>query len=147
MRVSQMFSRPLLIYDDKCSSCTRFAKTAKSLSRGWIRVAGHYYSNEAREAKSIVFPANFDATKMFWLINRSGAYGARRALMQVMKEIIVGLFRGKRINQVKIDWENSFNSPESCKYTSQNVSCESAENTLKRFISMIRNSDALQFED
>ncbi|HET6800450.1 MAG TPA: hypothetical protein VFH25_07805, partial [Nitrososphaeraceae archaeon] len=109
-----MFSRPLLIYDDKCSSCTRFAKTAKALSRDWIRVAGHYYSNEAREAKSIVFPADFDATKMFWLINRSGAYGARRALMQVMKEIIVGLFRGKRINQVKIDWENSFNSPESC---------------------------------
>src|ERR687891_1515258 len=119
MKVSQMFSRPLLIYDDKCSSCTRFAKTAKALSRGWIRVAGHYYSNEAREAKSIVFPADFDATKMFWLINRSGAYGARRALMQVMKEIIVGLFRGKRINQVKIDWA------ESCKYTSQNVSCES----------------------
>jgi hypothetical protein len=147
MKVSQMFSRPLLIYDDKCSSCTRFAKTAKALSRGWIRVAGHYYSNEAREAKGIVFPADFDATKMFWLINRSGAYGARRALLQVMKEIIVGLFRGKRIDQVRIDWENSFNSPESCKYTSQSVSCESAKNTLKRFISMIRNSDALQFQD
>ena len=147
MKVSQMFSRPLLIYDDKCSSCTRFAKTAKALSRGWIRVAGHYYSNEAREAKGIVFPADFDATKMFWLINRSGAYGARRALLQVMKEIIVGLFKGKRIDQVRIDWENSFNSPDSCKYTSQSVSCESAKNTLKRFISMIRNSDALQFQD
>ena len=142
-----MFSRPLLIYDDKCSSCTRFAKIAKALSRGWIRVAGHYYSNEAREAKSIVFPADFDSTKMFWLINRSGAYGARRALMQVMKEIIIGLFRGKRINQVKIDWENSINSPESCNYTGQSAACESAKNTLKRIISMIRNSDALQFED
>jgi hypothetical protein len=142
-----MFSRPLLIYDDKCSSCTRFAKTAKALSRGWIRVAGHYYSNEAREAKGIVFPADFDATKMFWLINRSGAYGARRALMQVMKEIIIGLFRGERINQVKIDWENSSNSLASCKYTGQSVSCESAKNTLKRIISMIRNSDALHFED
>jgi hypothetical protein len=142
-----MFSRPLLIYDDKCSSCTRFAKTAKALSRGWIRVAGHYYSNEAREAKSIVFPAGFDATKMFWLINRRGAYGARRALMQVTKEIIIGLFRRERINQVKIDWDNSFDSPESCKYTGQSVSCESAKNTLKRIISMIRNSDALQFED
>jgi hypothetical protein len=147
MRVSQMFSRPLLIYDDKCSSCTRFAKTAKALSRGWIRVAGHYYSNEAREAKSIVFPADFDATNMFWLINSDGAYGARRALMQVMKEIFIGLFRGKQINEVKIDGENSFNSPESCKYTGQSVSCESAKNTLKRIISMIRNSDALHFED
>lgn len=142
-----MFSRPLLIYDDKCSSCTRFAKTAKALSRGRIRVVGHYYSNEAREAKSIVFPAGFDATKMFWLINRRGAYGARRALVQVMKEIIIGLFRRERINQVKIDWDNSFDSPESCKYTGQSVACESAKNTLKRIISMIRNSDALQFED
>ena len=147
MRVSHMFSRPLLIYDDKCSSCTRFAKTAKALSRGWIRVAGHYYSSEAREAKSIVFPADFDSTKMFWLINRRGAYGARRALVQVMKEIIIGLFRRERINQVKIDWDNSFDSLESCKYTGQSVACESAKNTLKRIISMIRNSDALQFED
>ena len=99
-----MFSRPMLIYDDRCSSCTKFAKTANTLSRGWIHIAGHYYSYEATEAKKIVFPADYDATKMFWLINKSGAYGARRGLIPVIKEIIIGLFRGKGTNQEIIDW-------------------------------------------
>ena len=32
---------------------------------------------------------------MFWLINKKGAYGARLGLVQVAKEIIIGLFKGR----------------------------------------------------
>lgn len=142
-----MFSRPMLIYDDRCSSCTKFAKTANTLSRGWIHIVGHYYSYEANEAKKIVFPAEYDATKMFWLINKSGAYGARRGLIPVIKEIIIGLFRGKGTNQVLIDWNNNINNPLACEYRDQTTSCESAENTLKRITNMMRNSGKFLFED
>lgn len=47
MDKSEIFSRPLIIYDDKCYSCTKFANIARSISRGYIRIAGHYYSDEA----------------------------------------------------------------------------------------------------
>ena len=142
-----MFSRPMLIYDDRCSSCTKFAKTANILSRGWIHIAGHYYSYEATETKKVVFPADYDATKMFWLINKSGAYGARRGLIPVIKEIIIGLFRGKGTNQEIIDWNNNINNPSACEYRDQTTSCESAENTLKRVTNMMRNSGKFLFED
>ena len=94
MDLSSYFSIPLLIYDDKCSSCTKFAKFANTLSRGRIRIAGHYYSEEAIEAKKLVFPIKYDSTKMFWLINKKGAYGARSGLIQVIKEIVIGWFKG-----------------------------------------------------
>lgn len=94
MSLSSAFSRPLLIYDDKCYSCTKFARAASALSRGWIRTAGHYNSDEARRAKAMVFPAGYDPTKMFWLINKSGAHGARSGLAPVAREIAAGWFRG-----------------------------------------------------
>jgi hypothetical protein len=144
MDLSHKFSRPLLIYDDKCSSCTRFAKTAGILSKGWIRTAGHYYSEEAIEAKKIIFPADYDPTKMFWLINKNGAYGARLGLLQVAKEIISGLFKAKEVkNDVKNN--NNTNYVLACDYKDQMMSCGSTENTLKRITNMMRNSGRFQF--
>lgn len=144
MGLSHKFSRPLLIYDDRCSSCTRFAKAAGILSKGRIRTAGHYYSEEAIEAKKIIFPANYDATKMFWLINKNGAYGARLGLVQVAKEIMSGLFKGK---EVKNDPNNNNNGTRllACDYKDQMMSCESTENTLRRITNMMRNSARFQF--
>jgi hypothetical protein len=143
MDLSSKFSIPLLIYDDKCSSCTKFAKTANTLSRGRIRIAGHYYSNEAIEAKKIVFPANYDSTKMFWLINKKGAFGARLGLIQVVKEIVIGLFQGKRIKNNN-NKNNSNNYNLSCEYKDLGLSCGS-ESILKRIINTIRNSGRIQF--
>ncbi|MGB7558520.1 MAG: hypothetical protein WBM37_08375, partial [Nitrososphaeraceae archaeon] len=62
MDKTEIFFRPLLIYDDKCFSCTKFANIARVLSGGYIRIAGHYYSDEAIRAKSIVFPASYEST-------------------------------------------------------------------------------------
>jgi len=146
MQLSDMFSRPLLIYDDKCSSCTKFARAAAALSRGWIRTGGHYYSQEAIEAKKIIFPADYDPTKMFWLINKKGAYGARLGMVQVAKEIISGLFKRKVKNYVN----NSCNSNDyilACDYKNQTMSCMSTENILKRIINMMRNSGRFEFKN
>lgn len=94
MSLSSAFRRPLLIYDDRCYSCAKFASLAGALSRGWIRTAGHYNSEQAAKAKAMVFPAGYDPTRMFWLINRDGAHGARSGLAPLAKEIVSGWFRG-----------------------------------------------------
>jgi hypothetical protein len=137
-----MFSRPLLIYDDKCSSCTKFAKTANILSRGWIHTAGHYYSQEAIKARKLVFPPDFDATKMFWLINKDGAYGARSALLPVIKEILSGNFKQVR---KKEEEEKQDDYIIACEYNGH-VSCMSTTTgTIKRILNMMRNGRRFYF--
>jgi len=138
------FSQPLLIYDDKCSSCTKFAKAAAKLSRGWIRIAGHYFSQEAIDTKKMVFPPDFDPTKMFWLINKKGAFGARSGLFQSVKEIIIGNF--KSISKSKYSKDHNFKvtAPTECIY-SDRESCMSTRTTLSRMYNMIRNSDKFDF--
>lgn len=132
-----MFQRPLLIYDDKCYSCAKFAKAASTLSRGWIRIAGHYYSQEAREAKEMIFPPGYDATKMFWLVNETGAYGARSGLPQVAREIIVGLFRGAEPSDI---------TTAACEYGGMPMSCYTLTNVFKRLAKMLSHGAKFPFE-
>jgi hypothetical protein len=108
------------------------------LSRGWIRIAGHYYSREAREAKEMIFPGDYDATTMFWLINKSGAYGARSGLLPLAKEIFIGIFRGRG---------NVSNINASCEIngTDNNLSCYTFAGILKRIIGTLRKGTTFIF--
>ena len=133
--LSSLFQRPLLIFDDKCQACGQFAKAVSKLSRGWIRIAGHYYSKEAKDAKIMIFPSDYDATKMFWLVNSSGAYGARSGLVPVAREIIAGLIRGGKASDVTL----------ACEYTGTSMSCTST-NVLKRLLTMISHGAKFRFE-
>ena len=157
MSFSSSFFQPLLIYDDKCSSCAKFARTAAKLSRGWIRIAGHYYSQEAIDSKKAIFPPGYDATKMFWLINRKGAYGARLGLIQVVKEIALGIFKSAFSAQHKKNSKcynkngggstissSSNETAENCSY-SDKESCMSTKSTLSRVFSMMKNGDRVKF--
>ena len=141
--LSNRFSQPLLIYDDKCSSCTKFAKAAAKLSRGWIRVAGHYFSQEAIDAKKMVFPPDYDPTKMFWLINKKGAFGARSGLFQTLIEILTGNFKNMSKNKYSKD-HNIKLVTTVCDYNDKE-SCMSAKTTLSRMYNMMRNSDKFDF--
>jgi hypothetical protein len=137
MAVSSSDSRPLLIYDDKCSSCTKFARAASMLSRQWIRIAGHYYSKEAMDIKKMIFPSYYDPTKMFWLINKKAAYGARAGLFQVVKEIFVGNYKsilGKSYTKTSLSHENVV-----CSYL-DGGSCTSTKASVLRMIQMIKSS-------
>jgi len=131
-----MFQRPLLIYDDKCYSCAKFARVASTLSRGWIRVAGHYYSEEAKEAKKMIFPPGYDATKMFWLINKNGAYGARSGLLPTAREIIIGMFRGGKASDIIA----------ACEYNGTSMSCYTPTNVFKRLAAMLSHGARFPFE-
>lgn len=149
MSFSSSFSQPLLIYDDKCPSCAKFAGTAAKLSRGWIRIAGHYYSQEAIDSKKMIFPPGYDATKMFWLINRKGAYGARLGLVQVVKEIALGIFKStfkaqRKNNDKDYNKSSSNGTAGNCSYNDKE-SCMSTKNTLSRIFNMMKNSDKIKF--
>ena len=134
--MSSLFNRPLMIYDDKCYSCERFAHAASKASRGWIRIAGHYYSQDAKDAKKMIFPPGYDPTKMFWLINRTGAFGARSGLPQVAKEIVKGWFKGA---------EASPQYPAACDYSDGGMSCFVPTNSLKRLIGLLSHGAKFRF--
>ncbi|HEY3094703.1 MAG TPA: hypothetical protein VGJ42_02975 [Nitrososphaera sp.] len=134
--LSSLFQRPLIIYDDKCYSCAKFAKAASTLSRGWIRLAGHYYSEDAKKAKEMIFLPGYDATKMFWLVNRSGAHGARSGLLPVAREIIVGMFRGGEAIDVIA----------ACEYNDTSMSCYTPTNVFKRVVTMLSHGTKFTFE-
>lgn len=131
-----MFQRPLLIYDDRCYSCAKFANVASALSRGWIRTAGHYCSQEAKEAKEMIFPPGYDATKMFWLVNRNGAYGARSGLLPVAREIIAGISRGGETSGITA----------ACEYGGTSMSCYAPTNVFKRLASLLSHGARFPFE-
>src|SRR5581483_451647 len=135
--ISSLFRRPLLIYDDKCYSCAKFAKSASTLSRGWIRAAGHYHSKEAKEAKSIIFPPGYDPTGMFWLVNKDGAFGARSGVLPLTREILVGIFRGGKASEIIA----------ACEYGGMGASCYTPTNVFKRLVGMLSHGASFPFQD
>ncbi|HEX9678019.1 hypothetical protein [Nitrososphaera sp.] len=130
MALSSLFPRPLLIYDDECGPCTRFARAASGFSRGWIRTAGHG-SQEARNAKTAVFPEGYDATKMFWLINKHGAFGARSGLAPLTQGIMAGWLRGGKN-------DDTFSAL-------RNPVCSTPDNALKRLAKMLSHGATFRF--
>ncbi len=74
--------------DDNCQCCGQFAMHVNHLSRGWIRVAGHLILTRRDNAKSLIFPSDYDSTSMFWRMNAKGAFGGRAGLLPVFVEII-----------------------------------------------------------
>jgi hypothetical protein len=129
--LSSLFARPLLIYDDSCGPCTGFARAASNLSRGWIRTAGHG-SNKAAKAKAAVFPQGYDATRMFWLINRRGAFGARAGLAPLLREIVAGWFKGGKN-------DDAFSA-------STSPACSSPDSTLERLAKMLSHGATFRFQ-
>ncbi len=47
----------------------QFAMHVNHLSRGWIRLPDTINFYEANNAKSLIFPSDYDSTSMFWLVN------------------------------------------------------------------------------
>jgi len=134
MSLSSLFERPLLIYDDKCLSCAKFARWASILSRGRIKTAGHY-TESAEKIKKLIFPTNYDSTTMFWIVNKNGAYGARSALLPLLKEIIKSLSK---------KMQNSDSYKVTCDY--KEMSCYTKTNTIRRILYLLKTSGEFTFK-
>jgi hypothetical protein len=76
---------PILIYDDKCYVCTKFAKFVNFLTRGKITLIGHY-TNLGEKLRNEILDST--ALTMFWFVDGKMAYGGRAALFPLSLAIL-----------------------------------------------------------
>ena len=82
-------STPVMIFDDRCYLCSKFASAIRMLSRDRFLIVGHY-SDTGMRIKSKIFEKDYDSTKMFWLVTKEIAYGGRAAILPLIYEILKG---------------------------------------------------------
>ena len=89
---------PVMIYDNRCYLCGKFAMIINLFSRGRLLIVGHY-SDLGMKFKSEIFPQNYDSTRMFWFVDNKMAYGGRAALIPLISSI----FTSKTKSSVQLD--------------------------------------------
>lgn len=91
---------PIVLFDNHCYLCMKFAKTVNFFARGKITMVGHYseFGTEIRE--KILDKSALD---MFWFINEKKAYGGRAALFPLIKSVLSE--KTKRSSMFKINDE------------------------------------------
>ena len=115
-------SLPLMIYDDKCYVCIKFAKIMNFLAKGKLRMIGHYTEFGEKIRKEVL---EEDALEMFWYIDKNTAYGGRAAIMPLLSAIF--RIHGKGFNKVTIQ--------ESC-----DIGCKDSLAVFFRSASLITHS-------
>jgi len=113
---------PIVLFDNQCYLCMKFAKTVNYFARGKISIVGHYSEFGEEIRKEILDETALD---MFWFISKKRAYGGRAALLPLIKSIFSE--KTKKISTVRIDKE--------CQQ-----SCKTVKAVFVRSTSLITNS-------
>ncbi len=115
-------SVPLMIYDNKCYVCIKFAKLMNFLAKGKLRMIGHYTEFGEKIRNQIL---EEDALEMFWYIDKKTAYGGRAAIAPLLSAIL--RIHGRGFNKVTIQ--------ESC-----DIGCKDSLAVFFRSASLITHS-------
>ena len=83
MKLEEMV--PLVIYDNECYLCIQFAKFVNFLTKGRLRLVGHYTVFGKQIRNSILDSSALD---MFWFIDEKTAYGGRAAIGPLFSAIL-----------------------------------------------------------
>ena len=83
MKLEKML--PLVIYDNECYLCVQFAKFVNFLTKGRLRLVGHY-TDFGKEIRDNILDAS--ALEMFWFIDEKTAYGGRAAIEPLFSAIL-----------------------------------------------------------
>ena len=75
---------PIVLFDDQCYICIKFAIIVNFLARGKITMIGHY-SNFGIKIRNEILDES--ALEMFWFIDKKRASGGRAALFPLIKAI------------------------------------------------------------
>lgn len=113
---------PIVVYDNQCYLCVKFAKMIEFLTRGNLVMIGHYSEFGIKLRKTILGES---ALEMFWLIDEKRAYGGRAALLPLLRAIITT--KGGNSNQIKVN--------EKCKQE-----CKTVKAVFTRSASLFSNS-------
>ncbi len=75
---------PIVVFDNQCYLCVKFAKFVDFFARGKISMVGHYSDFGIKIRNEILDESALD---MFWFIDKKRAYGGRAALFPLVKSI------------------------------------------------------------
>jgi hypothetical protein len=115
---------PIVLYDDRCYLCIKFAEIVGRLGRKKVFLVGHYSQlGEKLRAKFL----DSSALSMFWFIDEDMAYGGRAALVPLLRTILSSKAKIPKNHHPHID--------ESC-----DVQCKTAKAVFVRSASIILNS-------
>ena len=106
MNIVDLF--PLVIYDDRCYLCSKFAGVVHIFARDKILIVGHY-SDIGMKIKSEIFEHSYDSTRMFWFMTKKTAYGGRAAILPLFFNILIGKSRNH------LDYDSSSSCSQDCK--------------------------------
>lgn len=116
---------PLVIYDNQCYLCTKFAKAVNFLARGKLLLVGHYTELGEKLREQVL---DSSALEMFWFVDGKTAFGGRAALVPLISAII----------QSKGSVNNGFEYDEAC-----NMECKNTKAVFVRSASLLTNSKKL----
>jgi hypothetical protein len=147
-KVSEDFHYPTLIYDNYCTSCSKFAQIIYRLSRKKIEILGHFDIERSKKLKEIIFrDYNNDPTRMFWYIKEDRASASRLGLIQLIKDIIpmaLGFSKHKEVTLVEQKCKkacyigNNFYSTYGCG--------DDPKSVFKRIRYLLSNSDSIAWK-
>ncbi len=75
---------PIVVFDNQCYLCVKFAKFVDFFARGKMTMIGHYSDFGIKIRNEILDESALD---MFWFIDKKRAYGGRAALFPLVKSI------------------------------------------------------------
>ncbi len=75
---------PIVVFDNQCYLCVKFAKFVDFFARGKMTMVGHYSDFGTKIRNEILDESALD---MFWFIDKKRAYGGRAALFPLIKSI------------------------------------------------------------
>ena len=119
---------PIIVYDNQCYLCVKFAKMIEFLTRGNLTMIGHYSELGLKLRQTILGES---ALEMFWLIDKKTAYGGRAALLPLLRAIITKNERNS--NKIRTD--------EDCKQE-----CKTVKAVFIRSASLFSNSKKIELQ-
>jgi len=119
---------PIIVYDNQCYLCVKFAKMIEFLTRGNLTMIGHYSEFGLKLRQTMLGES---ALEMFWLIDEKTAYGGRAALLPLLRTIITT--NGRNSNKIKMD--------ENCERE-----CKTVKAVFIRSVSLFSNSKKIELQ-
>jgi len=116
---------PIVLFDNQCYLCMKFAKIINFFARNKITIIGHYSDFGKKIREEILDETALD---MFWFISKKRAYGGRAALFPLIKSILIE--KTKKTSTIKIN--------EECQQD-----CKTVKAVFLRSTSLITNSKTI----
>ena len=120
---------PIVVFDNQCYLCMKFAKMVDFLARGKITIIGHYSDFGIKIRNEIL---DESALEMFWFIDKTRAYGGRAALIPLIKSFFSNKERKPKLTEISQDCQQE---------------CKTVKAVFVRSSSLFTNSKTIKIDD